>query len=389
MKIKNILAVSALALTTLASCSKWTEMEIQHPVELTKPAHDEAYYKALRDYKNSDHQLAFAYYSAWTGVGTNMQSSLMGLPDSVDLVSLWGKWLNPTEAQLKDLRDAQQKKGLKAMIAFRVDNLGDQVTPAPTESDVKALQNGETWAHKYWGWKADQTEEGKAARRAAVVKYANAICDVIDKYGYDGFDIDAEPHYRNPEPNKPAPVFDIWDTDVENGVHTLMTLFVETVGKRIGPMAETEAGRKKILAVDGEPDELPASHAKYFNYFIIQAYGDAVGADNEHFQKMLTSYKKVLSTEDICKKSIFVVNFEAGATKGGEVGFGQILNFALQNPVVEGKTYPKGGVGAFRVDLEYAVKTPDVVNGIDMTPVKGLSYPWWRRAIQLMNPIIK
>ena len=82
MKIKNILAVSALALTTLASCSKWTDMEIQHPVDLTKPGHDEAYYKALRDYKNSDHQIAFSYYSAWTGVGTNMQSSLMGLPDS-------------------------------------------------------------------------------------------------------------------------------------------------------------------------------------------------------------------------------------------------------------------------------------------------------------------
>ena len=52
-------------------------------------------------------------------------------------------------------------------------------------------------------------------------------------------------------------------------------------------------------------------------------------------------------------------------------------------------TYRKGGVGAFRVDLEYAITTPDVVNGIDMSPVKGLSYPWWRRAIQLMNPTIK
>ncbi len=129
MKIKNILAVSALALTTLASCSKWTDMEIQHPEDLTQPNHSEAYYKALRDYKNSDHQIAFSYYSAWTGVGTNMQSSLMGLPDSVDLVSLWGGWKNPTEAQLKDLRDAQQKKGLKAMICFLVLDMGAGVTP--------------------------------------------------------------------------------------------------------------------------------------------------------------------------------------------------------------------------------------------------------------------
>ena len=385
MKIKNILAVSALALTTLASCSKWTDMEIQHPVDLTKPGHDEAYYKALRDYKNSDHQIAFSYYSAWTGVGTNMQSSLMGLPDSVDLVSLWGGWKNPTEAQLKDLRAAQQKKGLKAMICFLVLDMGAGVTPDPTEAEKAALKEGESWTHKYWGWSTAQTPEGKAARRAAVVKYANAICDVIEKYGYDGFDIDAEPTYSHPFSTN----YEMWRIDREDGVSTLMTLFIETLGKRIGPMAETEAGRKRILAVDGEPDALPPTHAKYFNYFIIQAYGDGVGYSNGHFQGMLRAYKDVLSVEEICKKSIFVVNFESGATRGGQAGLGQILNFALQNPVVDGVTYRKGGVGAFRVDLEYAITTPDVVNGIDMSPVKGLSYPWWRRAIQLMNPTIK
>ena len=385
MKIKNILAVSALALTTLASCSKWTDMEIQHPVDLTKPGHDEAYYKALRDYKNSDHQIAFSYYSAWTGVGTNMQSSLMGLPDSVDLVSLWGGWKNPTEAQLKDLRAAQQKKGLKAMICFLVLDMGAGVTPDPTEAEKAALKEGESWTHKYWGWSTAQTPEGKAARRAAVVKYANAICDVIEKYGYDGFDIDAEPTYSHPFSTN----YEMWRMDREDGVSTLMTLFIETLGKRIGPMAETEAGRKRILAVDGEPDALPPTHAKYFNYFIIQAYGDGVGYSNGHFQGMLRAYKDVLSVEEICKKSIFVVNFESGATRGGQAGLGQILNFGLQNPVVDGVTYRKGGVGAFRVDLEYAITTPDVVNGIDMSPVKGLSYPWWRRAIQLMNPTIK
>ena len=385
MKIKNILAVSAVALLGLSSCSKWTDMEIQHPMDLTKPAHTEEYYKALRDYKNSDHQLAFAYYSAWTGVGTNMQSSLMGLPDSVDLISLWGGWKNPTEAQLKDLRLAQEKKGLKAMICFLVLDMGNGVTPDPTDAEKAQLKEGEKWTHKYWGWSNEQTEAGKAARRAAVVKYANAICDLIDKYGYDGFDIDAEPSYSHPFNTD----YELWRTDRENGVPTLMTLFIETLGKRIGPMAESEAGRKKALAVDGQPDALPATHAKYFNYFIIQAYGDRVGYQNAHFQGMLSAYKDVLPVEDICKKSIFVVNFESGATRGGEAGLGQILNFALQNPVVNGVTYRKGGVGAFRVDLEYAVSTPEVVNGIDMSPVKGLSYPWWRRAIQLMNPTIK
>ncbi len=384
MKTKNILTL-ALGLLSLASCSKWTDMEIQHPTNLTESNHSEEYYQELRKYKESDHQIAFSYYSAWTGVGVNMQSSLMGLPDSADLVSLWGGWRNPTEAQLADLRAAQSKKGLKAMICFLVLDMGAGITPDPTAEEKKALAQGESWTHKYWGWSTASTDAGKAARRAAVVKYANAICDLIEKYGYDGFDIDAEPNYSHPFGTN----YELWRTDVENGVPTLMTLFVETLGKRMGPLAETEAGRKRILAIDGEPDALPATHAKYFNYFIIQAYNNYQSTDNQHFRNALTKFKDVLSVEEICKKSIFVVNFESGATKGGEVGEGQILAFALQNPVVDGVTYRKGGVGAFRVDLEYGIKTPDVVNGIDMSPVKGLSYPWWRRAIQLMNPIIK
>nr|WP_314594121.1 glycoside hydrolase family 18 [uncultured Porphyromonas sp.] len=384
MKTKNILTL-ALGLLSLASCSKWTDMEIQHPTNLTESNHSEEYYQELRKYKESDHQIAFSYYSAWTGVGVNMQSSLMGLPDSADLVSLWGGWRNPTEAQLADLRAAQSKKGLKAMICFLVLDMGAGITPDPTAEEKKALAQGESWTHKYWGWSTASTDAGKAARRAAVVKYANAICDLIEKYGYDGFDIDAEPNYSHPFGTN----YELWRTDVENGVPTLMTLFVETLGKRMGPLAETEAGRKRILAIDGEPDALPATHAKYFNYFIIQAYNNYQSTDNQHFRNALTKFKDVMSAEEICKKSIFVVNFESGATKGGEVGEGQILAFALQNPVVDGVTYRKGGVGAFRVDLEYGIKTPDVVNGIDMSPVKGLSYPWWRRAIQLMNPIIK
>ena len=384
MKTKNILTL-ALGLLSLASCSKWTDMEIQHPTNLTESNHSEEYYQELRKYKESDHQIAFSYYSAWTGVGVNMQSSLMGLPDSVDLVSLWGGWRNPTEAQLADLRAAQSKKGLKAMICFLVLDMGAGITPDPTPEEKKALAKDESWTHKYWGWSTASTDAGKAARRAAVVKYANAICDLIEKYGYDGFDIDAEPNYSHPFGTN----YELWRTDVENGVPTLMTLFVETLGKRMGPLAETEAGRKRILAIDGEPDALPATHAKYFNYFIIQAYNNYQSTSNPHFRNALTKFKDVMSAEEICKKSIFVVNFESGATKGGEVGEGQILAFALQNPVVDGVTYRKGGVGAFRVDLEYGIKTPDVVNGIDMSPVKGLSYPWWRRAIQLMNPIIK
>ena len=40
MKTKNILTL-ALGLLSLASCSKWTDMEIQHPTNLTASNHSE------------------------------------------------------------------------------------------------------------------------------------------------------------------------------------------------------------------------------------------------------------------------------------------------------------------------------------------------------------
>ena len=379
-KLNKALLALFGGLFTLAACSDATDMELKNPADLTRSNKSEAYYAKLREYKKSDHQKAFGWFGNWTGAGVSLENSLQGLPDSVDFVSLWGNWKNLTTAQKEDLKIVQQKKGTKVLMCFLVFDIGDQITPSIPEDKAAAGTTWKQWRHEFWGWGSD-----KASKLAAVEKYANAICDTIDKYNYDGFDIDAEPNYSHPFGTN----YEMWRTDVENGVPTLMTLFIETLGKRIGPMAETEAGRKKILAVDGEPDALPASHAKYFNYFIIQAYNNSVGYNNGHFQGMLRAYKDVLSVEEICKKSIFVVDFESGATTGGKAGLGQILNFALQNPVVDGVTYRKGGVGAFRVDLEYAVTTPDVVNGIDMKPVKGLSYPWWRRAIQLMNPQIK
>lgn len=64
----------------------------------------EDYYKALREYKKSDHPIVFGWYSEWTGTGTNMNNQLRGIPDSMDIVSLWGGAFNLTEAQKVTLR---------------------------------------------------------------------------------------------------------------------------------------------------------------------------------------------------------------------------------------------------------------------------------------------
>lgn len=59
MKIKNIGKAAALALTALAMvhCSDWTETESETIFEhgLTESNKSEEYYKALREWKKTDH----------------------------------------------------------------------------------------------------------------------------------------------------------------------------------------------------------------------------------------------------------------------------------------------------------------------------------------------
>ncbi|KGN70177.1 glycoside hydrolase family 18 [Porphyromonas sp. COT-239 OH1446] len=386
---KTSLLAFALGALVLGSCDKWTETEIKNPTSLVGSNKSPEYYESLRAYKQTDHEVAFGWFSGWTGVGSNLQSSLAGLPDSVDFVSLWGGWKNPNAAQLEDLRFVQQVKGTKALVCFLLLDIGDQLTPAIPDAkrqeykdkNIAESLHWRTWRHEFWDWSSAATEEGKAKRIAAAERYANAVCDTIFKYGYDGFDLDAEPSYPHP-----------FNTDYElwrgpNG-YEVAYAFVRTMGKRIGPKAETAEGRKKLFCVDGEPEAFKGEMCQYFNYFISQAYNDGAEPSSGRLGSMVRAFGDAMSVEEICKRWIVTVNFESYAAKGGAVP-GQLLTFAAHKPVWEGVKYRKGGVGSFRMDQEYVAQAPDKVAGFDMSDVKGATYPWLRKAIHIMNPIIK
>ena len=83
-----------------------------------------------------------------------------------------------TEDQKTDLKLFQDVKGGKVLLCWIVSNVGDQLTP-----------KGKT-ATDYW-----ITEKGGGNFLEGVKAYANAICDTIEKYNLDGFDIDYEPYY--------------------------------------------------------------------------------------------------------------------------------------------------------------------------------------------------
>ncbi len=389
--IKSILALS-LGLLTVASCSKWTDTEIKNPTSLTTSNKSDGYYARLREYKNSDHQVTFGWFSGWTGKGSSLQSSLAGLPDSIDIISMWGGWSNLEENKKADLKHFQEVKGGKALICFLILDIGASVTPELTDAKrqeyaaagVAEADMWTKWRHEFWDWSTEDSDAGQAKRIAAAEKYANAICDTIDKYGYDGFDLDAEPSYPHPFATK----YEMWKKDNGTKDYAPAEAFVKAMGKRIGPKAETEAGRKKLFVIDGEPEAFKGDFGHYFNYFISQAYGDQNTPDPNRLTKMIQSYGTVLSTEEICKRWIITANFESYASTGGSPE-GQILAFAAYQPSVGGVTYRKGGVGAFRFDMAYSASVADVVQGFSMKDVQGTTHPWMRKAIKIMNPVIE
>lgn len=388
---KSMLALTA-GLLALASCSKWTETEVKNPTILTGSNKSAQYYENLRAYKASDHEITFGWFSGWTGTGSSPQGLLAGLPDSMDVISLWGGWSNLSDDKKADLKNFQEVKGGKALICFLILDIGASITPPLTDAKRKEYADAGVaeadmwtkWRHEFWDWTTEATAEGHAKRLISAEKYANAICDTIDKYGYDGFDLDAEPSYSHPFKTD----YEMWRSQGADDAYGPAKAFVKAMAKRIGPKAETEAGRKKLFVIDGEPEAFSGEFAHYFNYFISQAYNDGNTPSSYRLQKLIESYGSVLSVEEICKRWVLTVNFESYAAQGGSPA-GQILKFAAYQPTVDGKTYRKGGVGAFRFDMAYAAKVDDNVAGFNMKDVQGTTHPWMRKVIKIMNPVIE
>lgn len=373
LNINKILktAVFAALCALSVSCSDWTVPERKNIDRLLVEADsalaraNEAYYENLRAYKKTPHELTFGWFAAWAADGAG-STYLSQLPDSVDLVSLWGEtlWAHPTESMLEDLRNVQEKKGTKVVIACLLFDIGKGITPdiAPEFLEEHPNADWEMWSKHYWGW-VDGNEE---AITASIEKYANALCDTIFKFGYDGFDLDAEPSYAQPFQTKK----EMWNP------RSRMYTFVNTMCKRIGPKAETAEGREKLFVVDGEPEWFPAEYGPYMNYFIHQTYGAGSNSSLEYkLNTVVNHFATVHTEEEVCNKYIVTEEFEKWGTTGG-------VNFRLPSgetvPSYLGMAhwkprgrYRKGGIGSYHMQRDFAANP---------------EYKYLRQGIQIMNP---
>lgn len=129
----------------------------------------EEYWENLRAYKaRNDHEVFFGWFGGWTANSADMINFLSSVPDSVDIISIWGDYKNLSPAQIEDLRYVQDVKGTRVTYTIFAHKIPDE------------FMSGEN--HEI------ATSEG-------IEEYAKALVDTMYKYGYQGIDLDYEPGY--------------------------------------------------------------------------------------------------------------------------------------------------------------------------------------------------
>lgn len=353
MKIRNnnlSKVLIGLVLCACTSCSDWTELEAEFEENLTEPNKTEEYYEALRAYKKSDHRVSFAWIGNISHGGVDLEKSYFGMPDSLDIVSIWGGVYS--DKYWEELRWCQQKLGTKFLKCMFIGALPEE-----------------------YGW-TGPGKEGDPVWEAAVRAYANDICDEVEKNGLDGLDIDYEPG--------------VGGTQATGNISMSkfsMEIWVKELGKRLGP----QSGTGKLLTINGQiRNGNLRDLGSYFTYLIAQAYLKTTsrGLDSE-LEWAIDNYTKStvapLTKEECAKKLIVTENFEKLASTGGG-NFtdreGNTMNslkgMALyqpyyQNAPIEGIDRI-AGFGAFHLEYEYNISG------------KSGHYPYMREAIQATNP---
>ena len=201
----------------------------------------EKYLENLRAYKSTKHPIMFGWFNAWQPDGAGKYPRLSLLPDSMDVVSIWGNWHSLSEEKIKELRSVQAK-GTKVIIGWIIEDIGDQIK---------------------WGrdqWPADDTQ--------AIKEYAQAIVDTINKYGYDGFDYDYEPSYASPfKPGNHCGNLTSCSRDYNKEKEIL---FMKTMRELLGP--------DKLFHLNGSIHWLDPRAAQYFDRFVVQSYNGSASS---------------------------------------------------------------------------------------------------------------
>lgn len=297
-KIKIASLFSAVLLAgTIASCTDVENEEVQKPY-----TYSEQYYENLRAYKASDHQISFMWFSDYTA-SHSYGLHFLGLPDSLDICSLWGGVPNQKDHPkvYEEMRFVQRVKGVKlTYVTFPGVNGREDIMALPPEERIQA--------------------------------YGDELLGIVYDNELDGMDLDYE-----------------IQGDWMHGANFVK--LIEYLGQHIGPKGKDPS---KLLIVDGWPID---GGYEYLSYFIAQAYHSPGASD------LQSRYNEVAAHGFPPHRYIVTENMgdyystggtaftEADGNTTSSLG-GQLYSLegmARWNPV-QGK---KGGFGAFFGQRDY------------------------------------
>lgn len=328
MKIMKYIMPLLLIACMFVSC----DTDVENTTVVAPTTYGPQYYKNLRDYKKSDHSIAWGWFADYTQ-STSLATRFLGLPDSLDICSLWGGIPSDDSTHVdthylpevyREMKYVQEVKGTRLVV--------------PT---IIRIRTRPEFYDSIWVKQNDP----QAAMRA----YAQDLLRPIFENGLDGIDMDYEP-----------------EGDPLSGSN--LDYFVEYVGQFVGPMASpdntftypdgyTIKGNPNMLLCIDYYGSAPSSNTnKFTNWYVNQTYGGSPG--RVPFSGCPT--EKVVYTENVGD------NWKAAEC-------GQLLNYARYQP----STGRKGGFGAFFMHRDY-------IN----TGYGCSNYANMRHGIQIQNPAI-
>lgn len=368
MKITKIILSVFCASALFTACNKDIEnIDVYSPY-----TYSPQYYQNLRDYKASDHCIAWGWFSDYTQ-RNSMATRFLGLPDSLDICSLWGG-IPTTDSTLADghylpeveqeMRFVQQTKGTKLVVPtiVRIRNFPDFYR---------------FWGHTYA--EGEELPDGTIAQEEingteyAMREFAGYLLAQIFYNNIDGIDLDYEP-----------------EGDPLSGSN--FSYFVKFLGQFVGPKASAEnkytaklMRTRWVEKTDDEGNKSLQKETYYDNYEIvgdptkllcIDYFGQTPAADTEEYTNWYVNQtyggnpgglpfggcptEKVVYTENVGD------NWKAAEC-------GKLLTYARYQPA----TGRKGGFGAFFMHRDY------INSGYGFS-----NYANMRRGIQIQNPTI-
>ena len=328
MKIMKYIMPLLLIACMFASC----DTDVENATVVAPTTYGPQYFKNLRDYKKSDHSIAWGWFADYTQ-STSLATRFLGLPDSLDICSLWGGIPSDDSTHVdthylpevyREMKYVQEVKGTRLVV--------------PT---IIRIRTRPEFYDSIWVKQNDP----QAAMRA----YAQDLLRPIFENGLDGIDMDYEP-----------------EGDPLSGGN--LDYFVEYVGQFVGPMASPDStftypdgftikgNPNMLLCIDYYGSAPSGNTNKFTNWYVNQTYGGSPG--RVPFSGCPT--EKVVYTENVGD------NWKAAEC-------GQLLNYARYQP----STGRKGGFGAFFMHRDY-------IN----TGYGCSNYANMRHGIQIQNPAI-